>query len=341
MESLIAPLQEGQDLTSEQVWQAVAALTGDETPESVKADFLKALRQKGETAGEIAAFAQAMLDRAVPIPLDRAKLPGPMIDVCGTGGDRQGFFNVSTATMFVAAACGACVVKHGNRSVTSLTGAADVLEELGVPIQLTPDALRQALEDHGVAFIFAPAYHPAVKAILPVRKALAAEGIPSVFNILGPLLNPTRPDFQLVGIYHSGLLPKYAEVLRQLGRKRAWAVHGQGTDELTLTGTSEVQEVRDGNIAAFILDPRELGLSPCPPEALKGGERKENAQILTQILDGSERGPKRDVVLLNCAAACVISGIAADLSEGLSRAAEAIDSGAALRKLRGLQALGA
>lgn len=339
MDSLIALLNDGQDLTTEQVWEAVTALTADDVEESRKVSFLKAHSKKGETAAEIAAFANAMLDRAVPVVLDPAKLPGPMIDVCGTGGDRQGFFNVSTATMFVAAACGACVVKHGNRSVTSLTGAADVLEELGVPLQLTPETLRQTLEEHGLAFIFAPAYHPAVKAVAPIRKALATEGIPSVFNILGPILNPTRPDFQLVGIYKPELLEKYAEVLRVLGRKRAWAVHGQGTDELTLTGTSEVHEVRDGKLHGFTLDPREFGLSFCKPEALRGGERKENAQILLQIIEGTERGPKRDVVLLNTAAACVISGLAPDIGEGLARAAEAIDSGAALRKLKGLQGI--
>ena len=339
MESLISLLQAGSELLPPQVEQAVAALIAAEVPENDKTAFLKALRDKGETAAEIAAFAQSLLQRAVVVELDATRLPGPTIDVCGTGGDRQGFFNVSTATMFVAAACGACVVKHGNRSVTSKTGAADVLEELGIRIELDPATLRATLEEHGLAFIFAPAYHPAIKAILPVRKALAAQGIPTVFNILGPLLNPTRPDYQLVGIFSAELLPKYADALGSLGRKRAWAVHGQGTDELTLTGSSEVHVVEGGTARSFTLHPEELGLSVCTPDDLLGGERAENARILTNILDGTERGPKRDVVLLNSAAACVITGIAADLREGLERAREAIDSGAALAKLKALRAI--
>ena len=339
MESLISLLQAGSELLPPQVEQAVAALIATEVPENEKTAFLKALRDKGETAAEIAAFAQSLLRRAVVVELDSSRLPGPTIDVCGTGGDRQGFFNVSTATMFVAAACGACVVKHGNRSVTSKTGAADVLEELGIRIDLDPATLRATLEEHGLAFIFAPAYHPAIKAILPVRKALAAQGIPTVFNMLGPLLNPTRPDFQLVGIFSAQLLPKYAQALGSLGRKRAWAVHGQGTDELTLTGSSEVHVVEGGTAHSFTLHPEELGLPTCTSDDLLGGERTENSRILINIVDGTERGPKRDVVLLNTAAACVITGIAANLREGLERAKEAIDSGAALTKLKALQAI--
>jgi anthranilate phosphoribosyltransferase len=339
MESLISYLQAGSELLPPQVEQAVAALISPEVSEGEKAAFLKALREKGETSGEIAAFAQALLQRAVPIELDPARLPGPTIDVCGTGGDRQGFFNVSTATMFVAAACGTCVVKHGNRSVTSKTGAADVLEELGIRIDLDPLTLRATLEEHGLAFIFAPAYHPAIKAIVPVRKALAAQGIPTIFNMLGPLLNPTRPDYQLVGIFSAELLPKYAAALSSLGRKRAWAVHGQGTDELTLTGSSQVHVVEGGTTRAFILQPEEFGLKLCTTDELRGGERAENAAILVAILEGKDRGPKRDVVVLNTAAACVVTGLAADLQEGIERAREAIDSGAALAKLQALRSI--
>ena len=338
MDSLTHGLRSGNDLAPGQIREAVAALIAGDIPDAAKKEFLKALRAKGETAAEIAGFSQALLAHALSPSLDPSRLPGPTLDVCGTGGDQRGYFNVSTAVMFVAAACGACVVKHGNRSVTSKTGAADVLEELGVKLELTPVRLRQCLEQNGVAFVFAPAWHPAFKSIGPVRKELAAEGIPTIFNLLGPLLNPARPAHQLVGLFSAALLPKYAEALRILGRRSAWAVHGDGTDELSLTGTSEVCSVKEGSITAFTLTPEELGLARCTPAALLGGERIENARILLAILDGSERGPKRDIVLLNSAAALVVAGLEADLAAGMDRARRAIENGAALAKLRVLQA---
>jgi anthranilate phosphoribosyltransferase len=338
MENLTQSLREGRDLDATHVREAVAALISEQVPGSEKKDFLRALRTKGETAAEIAAFSQALLAHAVRPELDPGRLPGPTLDVCGTGGDRRGFFNVSTAVMFVAAAAGACVVKHGNRSITSKTGAADVLEELGVKLELTPARLRQCLEQHGVAFLFAPAWHPAFKAIGPIRKELAAEGTPTIFNLLGPLLNPAWPDHQLVGIFSDALLPKYAEALRILDRRCAWVVHGDGTDELTLTGPSEVRAVQPGAVRAFTLTPEEFGLARCAPEALLGGERTENARILLAILDGSERGPKRDMVLLNSAAALVVAGLARDVATGLDLARKAIDGGSAMGKLRELQA---
>ena len=338
MEPLTQLLRNGSDLGAAEVREAVGALVSAEVPGVEKKEFLKALRAKGETAAEIAAFSQALLAHAVKPELDPARLPGPTLDVCGTGGDQRGFFNVSTAVMFVAAAAGACVMKHGNRSITSKTGAADVLEELGVKLELTPARLRQCLEQHGVAFIFAPAWHPAFKSIGPVRKELAAEGTPTIFNLLGPLLNPARPVHQLVGLFSAALLPKYAEVLRILGRQRAWAVHGDGTDELSLTGPSEVCAVQDRAVSAFNLTPEEFGLPRCAPDALLGGERVENARILMGILDGSERGAKRDMVLLNSAAALVVAGLARDIAAGIELARKALDGGGALAKLRVLQA---
>jgi anthranilate phosphoribosyltransferase len=337
MESLTELLNAGVDLLPKQSAAAVAALVSPDVADGVKMEFLKALRAKGETAGELAAFANELLARAVQPGVDFATLPGPTVDVCGTGGDRQGFFNVSTAVMFVAAAGGACVMKHGNRSVTSKSGAADVLEELGVRIELTPAELRETLERHGVAFIFAPAYHPAFKAIGPVRKALAAQGVPTIFNMLGPLLNPARPEHQLAGIFSAELLPKFADALHSLGRKRAWAVHGDGTDELALTGESQVRVIEPGRVESLTVTPGDGGLARCEPAALLGGDRVANARILTAILDGSDRGPKRDMVLLNSGAALVICGLAADLRAGVARAAEAIDSGAALAKLNALR----
>ncbi len=337
MRELILELQNARDLGAAQVEHAVAGLISTEIDDATKADFLKALRAKGETAKEIAAFVQALLARAVDPGLDAANLPGPMIDVCGTGGDKLELFNVSTAVMFVLAAGGACVVKHGNRAITSKCGGADVLEELGVKIDLAPADLRRCVEANGLGFIFAPAYHPAFKAIVPVRKALAAQGIPTIFNLLGPLLNPARPPYQLVGVFSPVLLPKYAEVLALLGRAHAWAVHGSGMDELSLTGPSAVQEVVNGVVRELEIDPASLGLPICSVEDLRGGDRQQNAAILVAILDGTERGPKRDLVLFNTAAGFVITGLAPDLAAGLALAREQIESGRALAKLRALQ----
>jgi anthranilate phosphoribosyltransferase len=334
---LIAQLDRSADLSPADVEHAVTHLVSTEVAEGAKIDFLKALRAKGETAAEIAAFVRALLARAVDPELDPTRLPGPMLDVCGTGGDRLELFNISTTAMFVLAAGGACVVKHGNRAVTSQCGGADVLEELGVKIDLAPDALRRCVLAHGLGFIFAPAYHPAFKAIGPVRKALAAEGIPTVFNLLGPLLNPARPPYQLVGVFSPALLPKYAETLAVLGRAHAWAVHGRGMDELSLTGPSEVREIRDGNVFEATVDPAALGLTTCSVDELRGGDRTINAAILRAILEGTERGPKRDVVLLNAAAGFVITHLAPDLPAGLTLAREQIDRGHALAKLRALQ----
>jgi anthranilate phosphoribosyltransferase len=334
---LILELQSGRDLDAAHVEHAVAHLTSTETDDTVKAEFLQALRAKGETAKEIAAFVQALLGRAVDPGLDTAQLSGPMMDVCGTGGDKLELFNVSTAVMFVLASGGVCVVKHGNRAITSKCGGADVLEELGVKIDLAPAALRRCIERNGLGFIFAPGYHPAFKAIAPVRKALAAQGITTIFNLLGPLLNPARPPYQLVGVFSPVLLPKYAEVLALLGRAHAWAVHGRGMDELSLTGPSAVCEVVNGTVCERTVDPGALGLSPCALDELRGGDCAQNAAILTAILDGSDRGPKLDLVLLNAAAGFVITGLAPALDAGLELAREQILSGRALGKLRALQ----
>jgi anthranilate phosphoribosyltransferase len=233
------------------------------------------------------------------------------------------------------------VVKHGNRAITSACGGADVLEQLGVRIDLPPAQLRLALETIGCGFLFAPAYHPAFKAIAPVRKQLAAQGIPTIFNMLGPLLNPAQPRRQLVGIFSRTLLGKYAEALAALGRERAWAVHGDGTDELSTTGANDIREVTAEGIRDFTVEPESVGLGRADLADLRGNDRVENARLLTTILDGSEAGPKRDIVLLNAAAAFVISGLAADLPAGLALAREQIASGRAAEKLRALQAFSA
>lgn len=338
MQELSEHVKSGGELSAEQVERAVAQLAAPEVDDAPKADFLRALRDRGETAAEIAGFVRALLDRAVDPGLDPEKLPGPMIDVCGTGGDRLELFNISTAVMFVLAAGGAIVVKHGNRAITSRCGGADVLEELGVRIDLPPAELRRCVETLGLGFIFAPAYHPAFKAIAPVRKMLAAQGIPTIFNLLGPLLNPARPAHQLVGIFSPALLPKYAAALQALGRTRAWAVHGSGMDELSTAGPSEIHEVViDREIRSFQLDPANFGLIPARIDELRGGDRAENAQVLTAILDGSLRGAKREIVELNAAGGFVVTGLAPDVPAGLALARQQLDSDRALSRLRALQ----
>ena len=338
MQTLVSHLQLRSDLEPAQVAEAVAQLVSPQVAEEDKADFLRALREKGETAEEIAAFARALLARAVDPQLDPARLRGPMLDVCGTGGDRMELFNISTTSMFILAAGGAVVVKHGNRAITSQCGGADVLEALGVRIDLPPADLKRCVETLGLGFVFAPAYHPAFKAIVPVRKRLAAEGTPTIFNMLGPLLNPAQPAHQLVGIFAKSLLPKYAQALSSLGRERAWAVHGDGTDELAISAASDVWEVSSGGLREFQVDARELGIASANAQSLRGGDRAENSRTLVAILDGTKHGPKRDVVALNAAAGFVVAGLSPDLASGLDLARKQIESGRALRKLSELQA---
>jgi anthranilate phosphoribosyltransferase len=346
MRDLIDHLNHREDLSGAQIVEAVRVLVDAGEDDEVKADFLRALRAKGETAGEIAGFVAALLTRAIEPGIDAETLEGPMMDVCGTGGDRMELFNVSTTAMFVLAAGGAAVVKHGNRGITSKSGGADVLEALGVRIEYEPEQLRACLAATGMGFIFAPAYHPSFRVIGPVRKALAAQGVTTIFNLLGPLLNPARPPFQLVGIFSESLLPKYAEVLRLLGRKSAWAVHGSGgtgaggmsgVDELSTLGVNHYCAVKEGGVSAHSLDPGAYGFAKAEIEELRGGDRAENARILTGILEGRIHGPKRDVVILNAAAGFVVSGLARDVAEGIVRAHEQLESGRALAKLNALR----
>ncbi len=342
MQDLISHVGSGSDLSSTQVGEAVSFLLDEKISDAAKAALLKALRAKGETAAEIAAFVQSLLGRAIDPQFDPASLPGPMLDVCGTGGDKMDLFNVSTTSMFVLAAGGAVVVKHGNRAITSKCGGADVLEALGVKIDLPPADLKRCVEKIGVGFLFAPNYHPAFKAVAPVRKMLAAQGITTIFNLLGPLLNPAQPAHQLVGVFSERLLPKFAEALGLLGRKHAWAVHGrnaegEGVDELSTLGPTLVRKVTAGGVETFTLAPEEFGFPRAEMADLRGGDKSENARILTGILDGTMRGAKRDVVLLNAGAGFVVAELARDLAAGIALAAEQIDSGRALAKLRVLQ----
>jgi len=332
-------LRAQQELSSEEIRAAADALLNEEIPVAAKADFLRAFSGKGETPLEIAGFVEAFLERAIDPGLQPGALSGPMLDVCGTGGDKLQLFNVSTTVMFVAAAAGAVVVKHGNRGITSRSGGADVLEALGIRIDLPPERFRECVRRTGLGFLFAPAYHPAFKVIAPVRQELAREGTRTIFNLLGPLLNPARPAHQLVGVFSLALPPVFAEILARLGRVSAWAVHGTtaeggSMDELSTLGPNLVCSVKTGApVQRETVHPEELGLPGAELEDLRGGDASENAVILTGILDGGDRGPRRDLVLLNAGASLVVAGLAAGLSQGIALAREQIESGAALRKL--------
>ena len=337
---LLDALARGADLSPAQIDAAVSALTDEHAPDAAKAAFLRALRAKGETPAEIAGFARALLDRAVDPGIDPARLPGPALDVCGTGGDRLDLFNVSTTACFVLVAGGAAVIKHGNRAVTSRSGGSDVLAALGVPLDVPSGGMRRHLEEHGLGFLAAPLYHPAFRAVAGVRRQLAAEGTSTIFNLLGPLLNPARPAHQLVGVFSPALTGTFAEVLRQLGRRRVWAVHGAGgMDELSTLGETRVSRSEAGGAVTHgVVAPEDAGLARVPDlDGLRGGTPEENARTLTGILAGEIVGARRDLVLLNAAAGFVVAGLAGDLSAGVERARESIGSGRARRLLERLR----
>ncbi|MFT5190595.1 MAG: anthranilate phosphoribosyltransferase [Verrucomicrobiales bacterium] len=343
MQALIDLIQSGAALSADHVKEATTALLGATTTDDTKVAFLKTLHERGETAPEIALFVDAFLEHAVIPPLRPEDCAGPMIDVCGTGGDKLDLFNISTTSIFVLAAGGLTVVKHGNRGITSKSGGADVLEALGVRIDLGPDAFAETIRANGVGFLFAPIYHPAFKAVVPVRKILAAEGQKTIFNLLGPLLNPVSPAYQMIGVFDESFPPIYADILNQLGRQEAWAVHGktaddQGVDELSIMGPTAIHRCRQGQSNdSWTVTPEDLGLATASIADLQGGDAQVNAAILEGILTGEIQGPKRDMILANAAAGFVITGKATDLPAGIAFAAECIDSGKALEKLRALQ----
>ncbi|KAB2641277.1 MAG: anthranilate phosphoribosyltransferase [Verrucomicrobia bacterium] len=343
MDALIHHLEQGLELSSREVGVAAELLLNPAVDDVKKAHLLEALANKGETPAEIAGFVEVFLEHAVDPHVGLLGLDGPTLDLCGTGGDKLNLFNVSTTAMFVAAAAGAIVVKHGNRGITSPSGGADVLEALGIRIDLPADGFRRCLDKAGVGFMFAPAYHPAFKAVVGVRKTLAARGVRTIFNIIGPLLNPARPQCQLVGVFDRELCPAFAEILENLGRDSAWVVHGttddgRSVDELSLMGSSRIcksgtyQDIEDEEVC-----PRDFGLQLAEVAALQGGDAKTNAAILEAILAGHDTGAKHDMVLLNAGAAIACAGLADDLGEGIEVARELLASGAALARLRLLQ----
>ncbi len=343
MDAIIHVLEEGVELGPRQIHTAAEMLLAERVDDAKKARLLEALAAKGETAAEVAGFVEVFLGHAVDPGLDPDAYDGPTLDVCGTGGDKLDLFNVSTTSMFVAAAAGAVVVKHGNRGITSKCGGADVLEALGVRIDLPPDGFRRCLAEAGVGFMFAPNYHPAFKAVAGVRKELAGKGVRTVFNLIGPLLNPALPQCQLVGVFARDLCPMFAEILQRLGRESAWVVNGttsdgRAVDELSLMGSTQIcksgifQDIDDEEVR-----PGDFGLAHAEPADLIGGDAKTNARILESILNGDERGPKRDMVLFNAGAAIACAGLADDMGSGIERARAAIGSGGAYERLEKLR----
>jgi anthranilate phosphoribosyltransferase len=339
IEKFIPQLAAAQPLDDEQVQLAVEQLTDEKVAVNIKADFLTALAQKGETPGEIAAFARALRDKSIAPPLDAKTRAGEILDVVGTGGDRLGTFNISTTTAILCAAAGVTVAKHGNRAVTSQAGSADVLETLAIRIDLTPVEAARSLRDHQFAFFFAPNYHPAFKNIAPARKLCAERGQRTIFNLLGPLLNPARPSAMLMGVPRPELCEPLANGLQSLGIRRAMVVCGNVSgkgflDELSTLGENTIAEFyQERGFTVSTTFPEQFPLQPATLADLLGGDKMANAKIVREILSGKERGPKRDAVLLNTAAALFVAGKAKSLAEGWDLAARTIDDGKAATKL--------
>jgi anthranilate phosphoribosyltransferase len=329
IQSTLNRVLDGHDLSRDEACEAMTAIMrGEVTPAQI-AGFLVALRAKGETADEIAGCADAMRAHVLPVRPQRDDL----VDTAGTGGDGAQTLNISTAAALVAAAAGAGVAKHGNRAVSSASGSADVLEALGFELEQPPERIAKSIDELGFGFLFAPAHHPAMRHAAAVRKELATR---TVFNVLGPLTNPAGARAQIVGVYSPDLVRTIAEVLVQLGARRAFVVHGAGgIDELSPCGPNQVCEVVDGGVRELTIDPAELGIEPCAPAELRGGSPAENADAIRAVFAGAP-GARRDAVLLNAAGAIAAAGHADDLREGLDLARDAVDSGAAAERLERL-----
>jgi anthranilate phosphoribosyltransferase len=338
---LTRQLAGGGALTDEQVSGAAGELTGDRETAEVKADFLAALARKGETTEEIAAFAQALRAMSIAPPLDAETRSRIIIDVCGTGGDRLNTFNISTTVALVMASAGVSVAKHGNRAITSQAGSADVLEALGIKIDLTPEEAAASLRDHHFAFLFAPNYHPAFKQIAPARRLCGERGQRTIFNFLGPLLNPARPTAQLVGVPRRELCAPIASVLQSLGVRRGMVVCGSVVDGGKKRYLDEFSTLGSNHVVGFPQDmtsisSRGVPFQPVTLADLAGGDRQANAEIVRRLLHGEERGPKRDAILFNSAAAMIVAEKCRSFAQGWEMAAALIDSGKAAMKLKEL-----
>ena len=323
---LIETLMRRQDLTAAETSAVMEEVMTGHVPAAQLAGFLVALAMKGERPDEIVGLARTMRAHAVPV----TRAAGEVFDTCGTGGDRAGTFNISSAAAIVVAACGVRVAKHGNRSVSSRCGSADVFEALGVGVDAPPERVARCLDEAGIAFFFAPTFHPSMRHAAPTRRDL---GLKTAFNMLGPLTNPAGASRQIVGVPRAEWTGLMAQALGALGSRHAWVVHGaDGLDELSTTGHTRVAEWRDGAVHSFYVHPSDAGLPVVPPSALAGGDAAENAGIIAGVLEGAA-GPARDVVLLNAGAGLFVAGAAGDLRSGVARAAAAIDDGSAKRTL--------
>jgi anthranilate phosphoribosyltransferase len=331
LKSIIAKVATGASLSRDEAASAFDAVMSGEATPSQMGGLLMALRVRGETVDEITGAVLAMRGKML-----RVTAPADAVDIVGTGGDGSGSVNVSTCASFIVAGAGMTVAKHGNRALSSRSGAADVLSSLGVKIDLSPEEVGRCIREAGIGFMFAPAHHPAMKNVGPTRVELATR---TIFNLLGPLSNPAGVKRQMVGVFSRQWVQPLAQVLKNLGAESAWVVHGSdGLDEITLTGPTFVASLENGNIRTFEVTPDEAGLSRAAPEALKGGDATANAVALQGVLDGNP-GPFRDVALLNAAAALIVSGHARTLKEGVAIGTEALDSGAAAARLKQLIAV--
>ncbi|WP_225071519.1 anthranilate phosphoribosyltransferase [Desulfuromonas sp. CSMB_57] len=341
----IAQVVEGQDLSESQMISVMDQIMGGEATPAQIAALIVALRMKGETVDEITGAARVMRDRVTPVrvgrvlDLDREDINldletmTTVLDTCGTGGSGTKSFNISTTVAFVVAACGVRVAKHGNRSVSSLCGSADVLEALGLNLDVPVETVERCIDELGIGFLFAPALHGAMRHAIGPRKEI---GIRTIFNLLGPLTNPAGADRQVLGVYREELVATLADVLCRLGCKRGFVVHGlDGMDEITLTNSTRVAEIRDGQYRVYGVSPEDFGFEICSLDALKGGDARCNADLVRGVLEGVA-GPRRDIVLLNSAFALVAAGRADTIADGVSQAAEALSSGRALAKLEAL-----
>jgi len=323
MKEYLSKISRREALTEEEAGAAMAVIMdGQATPAQIGA-FLLGLAVRGETEDEVVGFARTMRSKAVPLRSKGA------VDTCGTGGDGSGTFNISTITSLVVAACGVPVTKHGNRAASSQCGSADVLEALGVKVDPPVETAQRLLDEVGWTFLFAPAFHASTRHAVGPRKEL---GVRTAFNLLGPLTNPALPEAQVVGVPRPDLAPFMARCLKRLGIKRAWVVHGSGLDEISVTGPTTVSAFDDGAIETFTIEPARYGLQCCLPDDLKGGDAARNAEIAREVLGGG-RGPKRDAVLLNAAAALVVAKKASDVLDGIRQSAAAIDEGRATKVL--------
>lgn len=326
MEDLLNKLYQGSDLSFEEARTAVTSLMSGTIDPTVTAAFLVALKLKGEKPAEIGGAARALQDRALKVHCDKH----PLLDTCGTGGDGHHSINISTASAVLLAALGVTVAKHGNRAVSSRSGSADVLEALGINLDLGPEANEKLLDELGIAFLFAPRYHQAMKYVMPVRQALKTR---TIFNLIGPLSNPARPTAQVLGVFQERLLEPMARALKDLGLERAFVVHGSGMDEICLHGPTNIISLEGGILKHLTLEPEALGIEGAPPGDLTGGDREENALHMKNILGGRDRGARARAVALNAAAGLLLAGEESEWAAAYQRAHDLLGTGAAARLL--------